>query len=137
MAVMDSRQSVPSRKRIARSKGATRKVVKPSRTIEVPWLPIMLVMMILIIAYLLTRLDLQNFYQTVDSAVERPVAKIEIDGEFNMLTHDYVSSRIRDHVRGDFVDIDIRLLKRGQKEVIIDCGKQYRFVVDFDAAIEK
>jgi hypothetical protein len=27
--------------------------------------------------------------------------------------------------------VEIRLLRRGQKEVIIDCGKQYRFVVDF------
>ena len=35
------------------------------------------------------------------------------------------------------IKVDIRLLKRGQKEVIIDCGKQYRFVVDFDAAAEK
>lgn len=35
------------------------------------------------------------------------------------------------------IKVDIRLLKRGQKEVIIDCGKQYRFVVDFEAAVEK
>lgn len=30
--------------------------------------------------------------------------------------------------------VDIRLLRRGQKEIIIDCGKQYRFVVDFQPA---
>ena len=35
------------------------------------------------------------------------------------------------------IKVDIRLLKRGQKEVIIDCGKQYRYVVDFEAAVEK
>ena len=35
------------------------------------------------------------------------------------------------------IKVDIRLLKRGQKEVIIDCGKQYRYVVDFGAAVEK
>ena len=28
------------------------------------------------------------------------------------------------------IRVDVRLLKRGQKEVILDCGKQYRFVVD-------
>jgi hypothetical protein len=28
------------------------------------------------------------------------------------------------------IHIDVRLLKKGQKEVILDCGKQYRFVVD-------
>ena len=27
--------------------------------------------------------------------------------------------------------MDVRILKRGQKEVIIHCGKQYRYVVDF------
>jgi hypothetical protein len=35
------------------------------------------------------------------------------------------------------IKVDIRLLKRGQKEVIIDCGKQYRFVVDFENSPEK
>ena len=30
--------------------------------------------------------------------------------------------------------IEMRLLRRGQKEVILDCGKQYRFVVDFQPA---
>lgn len=28
------------------------------------------------------------------------------------------------------IKVDIRLLKKGQKEVILDCGKQYRYVVD-------
>lgn len=28
--------------------------------------------------------------------------------------------------------VEMRILRRGQKEVILDCGKQYRFVVDFD-----
>lgn len=26
--------------------------------------------------------------------------------------------------------VEMRILRRGQKEVILDCGKQYRFVVD-------
>ena len=30
--------------------------------------------------------------------------------------------------------VEMRILKRGQKEVIVDCGKQYRFVVDFRPA---
>lgn len=29
------------------------------------------------------------------------------------------------------VRVEIRILKRGQKEVLIHCGKQYRFVVDY------
>lgn len=29
------------------------------------------------------------------------------------------------------IRLEVRILKRGQKEVIIHCGKQYRFVVDF------
>ena len=28
------------------------------------------------------------------------------------------------------IKVDVKLLKKGQKEVIVDCGKQYRFVVD-------
>ena len=28
------------------------------------------------------------------------------------------------------IKVDMRLLHRGQKEIIIHCGKQYRFVVD-------
>jgi len=28
------------------------------------------------------------------------------------------------------VKVEMRILQRGQKEVIIHCGKQYRFVVD-------
>ncbi|MBL8476822.1 MAG: hypothetical protein JNK71_12235 [Methyloversatilis sp.] len=31
------------------------------------------------------------------------------------------------------LSVEVRLLKRGQKEVIIDCGKQYRYVIDFAA----
>lgn len=27
--------------------------------------------------------------------------------------------------------IEMRILKKGQKEIIIHCGKQYRYVVDF------
>lgn len=30
--------------------------------------------------------------------------------------------------------IEIRLLKRGQKEVILHCGRQYRFVIDSPGA---
>lgn len=30
--------------------------------------------------------------------------------------------------------IETRILKRGQKEVIIHCGKQYRYVVDSEPA---
>lgn len=28
--------------------------------------------------------------------------------------------------------LDIRLLKRGQKEIVISCGKQYRFVINYE-----
>ena len=31
------------------------------------------------------------------------------------------------------IRVEMRILKRGQKEVIIHCGKQYRYVVDFVA----
>lgn len=28
--------------------------------------------------------------------------------------------------------VEIKILKRGQKEVIVHCGKQYRFLVDYN-----
>jgi hypothetical protein len=35
------------------------------------------------------------------------------------------------------IRIEMRILKRRQKEVIIHCGKQYRYVVDFDPRQEE
>jgi len=32
--------------------------------------------------------------------------------------------------------IEVRILKRRQKEIIIHCGKQYRYVVDFEPGRE-
>ena len=29
------------------------------------------------------------------------------------------------------IRVEVKILRRGQKEIIIHCGKQYRFVVDF------
>lgn len=29
------------------------------------------------------------------------------------------------------IGIDMKILKRGQKEIVISCGKEYRFVIDF------
>lgn len=29
------------------------------------------------------------------------------------------------------IRIEMKILRRGQKEIIVYCGKQYRFVVDF------
>lgn len=28
--------------------------------------------------------------------------------------------------------VEMRILKRRQKEIIVDCGRQYRFVLDFE-----
>jgi len=29
-------------------------------------------------------------------------------------------------------EVDMKILKRGQKEILISCGKEYRFVVNFN-----
>jgi hypothetical protein len=29
------------------------------------------------------------------------------------------------------IEVELKILRRGQKEVIIRCGKEYRFVLDF------
>lgn len=33
------------------------------------------------------------------------------------------------------IKVEIRILRRGQKEIILHCGKQYRYVVDYTPAI--
>ncbi len=33
------------------------------------------------------------------------------------------------------IRLEMRIMRRGQKEVIIHCGKQYRFVLDCDNAL--
>lgn len=35
------------------------------------------------------------------------------------------------------IEVDMKILRRGQKEVILRCGKEYRFVVDFPADQKK
>lgn len=47
--------------------------------------------------------------------------KMRIDALYNMLAEHDGYGEMR---------IDFKILKRGQKEVIIHCGKQYRYVVD-------
>ncbi|MBV1883663.1 MAG: hypothetical protein KUG82_18635 [Pseudomonadales bacterium] len=32
--------------------------------------------------------------------------------------------------------VEVRILRRGQKEVIIHCGKQYRYVVDYKNSVD-
>jgi hypothetical protein len=52
-------------------------------------------------------------------------------------SHDDVKKRINalynmlvEHDGYGEMKIDFKILKKGQKEVIIHCGKQYRYVVD-------
>lgn len=47
--------------------------------------------------------------------------KKRIDALYNMLI---------EHDGYGEMSIDFKILKRGQKEVVIRCGKQYRYVVD-------
>lgn len=60
-------------------------------------------------------------------AINAPVKKKLLELLDELIAHDGFGS----------IRVDIRLLKRGQKEVIIDCGKQYRYVVDFESQQEK
>ena len=52
-------------------------------------------------------------------------------------SHEQVKQRIEalynmlvEHDGYGELSIDFKILKKGQKEVIIHCGKQYRYVVD-------
>ena len=35
------------------------------------------------------------------------------------------------------MQIEMRFLKKGQKEIILHCGKEYRYVVDYPTSTEK
>lgn len=48
---------------------------------------------------------------------------------FNKLRELYIN--LFNHDGYSEMRIEIKILKRGQKEVIIHCGKQYRYVVDY------
>jgi hypothetical protein len=32
------------------------------------------------------------------------------------------------------IRVEMKIMKRGQKEIIIHCGKQYRYVIDFTSS---
>ncbi len=40
---------------------------------------------------------------------------------------------IYDHDGYGEIRVEVRIQRRGQKEVILHCGKQYRYVLDFDS----
>lgn len=53
---------------------------------------------------------------------------------------DLIASLYRDLFRHEGygeLRVEMRLLKRGQKEVIVHCGKQYRFVVNYRGPAEQ
>ena len=47
--------------------------------------------------------------------------------QFSRLYHEVFS-----HDGYGDIRLEMKILRRGQKEVIIHCGKQYRYVVDFN-----
>jgi len=61
-----------------------------------------------------------------DCHEENPVLKKLHELYYGLLKHDGFGE----------IRIDIRILKRGQKEVILHSGKQYRFVVDYPPRME-
>ncbi|AFS78280.1 hypothetical protein Curi_c12690 [Gottschalkia acidurici 9a] len=43
-------------------------------------------------------------------------------------------SEIFEHDGFGQMTIEVKILKKGQKEILIHCGKQYRFVVDYPSS---
>ncbi len=64
---------------------------------------------------------MKNLGQTTGANMENRVLSklIALYGE--VLAHDGFAD----------IRVEIRILRRGQKEVILHCGKQYRYVVDY------
>lgn len=63
-------------------------------------------------------------------ALERPVttlaANVPVLAKLNELYNEAFA-----HDGFAEIKVEIRILRRGQKEVILHCGKQYRYVVDY------
>lgn len=79
--------------------------------------------MIFIINYIVNRVDFPGNGKGgiyMDNNDCKVLDKIQEIYE-NLLSHDGY---------GEF-KVEMKLMKRGQKEVIIHCGKQYRYVVDW------
>lgn len=62
----------------------------------------------------------------------------ETDLIMNDATNDDVMARFRDLYEELFlhdgygrIELEMKILRRGQKEIILRCGKEYRFVIDF------
>jgi len=62
----------------------------------------------------------------IDTTVKKTSTNTEIKAKLLELYDEIFAHNGYGEVR-----VDMRILHRGQKEVIIYCGKQYRFVVDF------
>jgi len=63
-----------------------------------------------------------------------PDASIRLNAASSDALKSRLSALLDELIRHDgfgSLSVEVRLLKRGQKEVIIDCGKQYRYVIDF------
>jgi hypothetical protein len=80
---------------------------------------------------------MQNAEKAV--ATERPAGKPGADEK--SCSNGQVLTRLKElyleaFAHDGFADIrvEMRILRRRQKEIILHCGKQYRFIVDYPAA---
>jgi len=67
-------------------------------------------------------------------AVSKPAIDLKSHKEFMGKLIDLYGDLFVHDGYGD-MRIEMKILRRGQKEVIIHCGKQYRYVMDCDQAL--
>jgi hypothetical protein len=67
---------------------------------------------------------MQNVEQEVDLKLTQ--SNVQVLSKLNELYHEAFA-----HDGFAEIRVEIRILRRRQKEVILHCGKQYRFVVDY------
>lgn len=77
------------------------------------------------------------------NASQVPVQPSVLSSEVDLSMHRQFMSKFIDlygelfeHDGFGDIKVEMKILRRGQKEVIIHCGKQYRFVMDCDNALK-
>lgn len=70
-------------------------------------------------------------FEDVDnrSKLERSGKSVEFSLVKNKLGE--IFEELFQHEGHGSIDLNIRFLRRGQKEILIRCGREYRFVVDY------
>ena len=92
--------------------GATRKVVKPSRQFKMPWKLLLASFLFVAIGFVGYKVNFTQLSNKAMELVSRPVTSVHIEGLFVFVSKKQIEEAINEEMGENFVDVDIRKLKR-------------------------